>query len=89
MTNKQAIKILKSWDGSLFVRERAGAWAYGYEEKVTIDAVSLAVKALQENEKLKKEIQELKGKKSNSSRNFELFTNSNTHSHIDPDYGHD
>ena len=49
MTRKEALKVLKSWDGNMFVELNEGRWTYSYEKNVITEAVAIAVKALEEN----------------------------------------
>ena len=49
MTRKEALKVLKSWDGNMFVELNEGRWAYSYDKNVITEAVAIAVKMLEEN----------------------------------------
>ena len=49
MTRKEALKVLKSWDGNMFVELNEGRWTCSYDKNVITEAVAIAVKALEEN----------------------------------------
>ena len=47
MTNKEAIEILKSWDGWMFLEREEGRVGYSYKKEVSQEAVDTAITALQ------------------------------------------
>ena len=47
MTNKEALKILKSWDGYMFLEREEGCVGYSYLREVSQEAIDTAIKALE------------------------------------------
>ena len=47
MTNKEALEILKSWDGYMFLEREEGCVGYSYKKEVSQEAIDTAIRALQ------------------------------------------
>ena len=50
MTNNEAIEILKSWDGCIFLEREEASVGYSYNKEISQEAIALAIKALKERQ---------------------------------------
>ncbi len=50
MTREEALKILKSWDGYMFLEREEGHVGYSYKKDVSQEAINVAIKALEQLE---------------------------------------
>ncbi len=50
MTREEALKILKSWDGYMFLEREEGHVGYSYKKDVSQEAINVAIEALEQLE---------------------------------------
>ena len=50
MTREEALKILKSWDGHMFLEREEGIVGYSYKKEVSQEAINVAIETLEQLE---------------------------------------
>lgn len=50
MINNEAIEILKSWDGCIFLEREEDSVGYSYNKEISQEAIAFAIKVLEERQ---------------------------------------